>query len=215
MKIGDLKSGSLLMSLCVMTFCMSSGAMAESEMVDVPAGEVTVEKGKAVKVAAFKIDKHEVTFTEFNSFNKEYTIPDGKDKHPVTEITYFDAEDYCKHLGKRLPTGPEWVLAASGTDGRAYPWGKDFDSQKANTLESGRNDTSPVGAFPSGASPYGALDMSGNVWEWVNEYDTGEKRYRLVMGGSFFDKGENCTTTSSLKSIPDDIHTYIGFRCAK
>jgi len=216
LKIGHLKSSTVLFAFCFMAFCISKAGAAESDMVKVAAGEIKQDQnGKAVKVGAFKIDKHEVTFAQFNSFNKEFEIPEGKEDHPITEVTFFDAEEYCKHVGKRLPTGAEWELAASGTDGRLYPWGNEFDSTKANTLESGRNGTSPVGAYPDGASPSGALDMSGNVWEWVDQYESSEKRYRLVLGGSFFDKKENCTNKSSLKSIPDDSHTYIGFRCAK
>jgi len=216
LKIRHLKSGALLMAFSFITFCASTAIAAESEMVSVAAGEVkSGGETKAVKVKAFQIDKHEVTFAQFNSFNKEFTIPDGMENHPVTEVTFFDAEEYCKHVGKRLPTGAEWELAAGGADGRLYPWGNEFDSKKANTLENGQNRTAPVTAYANGASPSGALNMSGNVWEWVDQFESSEKQYRLVMGGSFFDKSDHCTIKSSLKSIPDDSHTYIGFRCAK
>jgi len=212
--MGNIKPVSVLAIACFMA--LSFSASAESDMIKVPGGEFkSGDKGVTAKVAAFEIDKHEVTNAEFKNFNKDFSIPDGKENHPVTEITYFDAEDYCKSLGKRLPTGPEWEKAARGEDGREYPWGNDFDSTKANTLESGLTNTSAVGAYAGGASPYGVLDMCGNVWEWVDQYSSDEKKYRIVMGGSFFDKKENSKAYSILKSIPDDSHTYIGFRCAK
>jgi len=92
--------------------------------------------------------------------------------HPVTRISWKAALAYAAWLTQvtgepwRLPTEEEWEKAARGTDGRSYPWGNTWDPSRANTEESGPGDTTPVGAYPTGASPYGALDMAGNVNEW-------------------------------------------------
>ncbi len=96
---------------------------------------------------------------------------DGPD-YPVVGVNWFEAVDYCRWLSKqtgiefRLPSEAEWEKAARGTDGQIYPWGNTWDAKRANSLESGIGKTTPVGTYPNGASPYGALDMAGNVWEW-------------------------------------------------
>jgi len=170
---------------------------------------------RPVKVNEFQIDKFEVTNAQYKKFQKDFAVPDGRGNHPVVEISYFDAEGFCKSVGKRLPTQAEWEKAARGEDGRTYPWGNEFNSANANTLESDINDTSPVGSYKSGKSPYGAMDMCGNVWEWVDSWSGNEKKYRILMGGSYFDDANKSATYSTLTSIPDDTHPYIGFRCAK
>ena len=170
---------------------------------------------KSVKVKTFQIDKYEVPNSDFKKVITDHQFPEGKETHPATEVSYFDAEKYCKTVGKRLPTGLEWEKAARGKDGRIYPWGNDFDSEKANTSESDNGGTTPVGAYKNGKSPYGVFGMSGNVWEWVDAWYSEDMQYRAVYGGSFFDPKSKAKTFSTLQSIPDDSHTYIGFRCAK
>jgi formylglycine-generating enzyme required for sulfatase activity len=99
--------------------------------------------------------------------------PKGKEDHPVVYVSWHDAVAYCRWLSEvtgrpyRLPSEAEWEKGARGTDGRLWPWGNQWDAERCNSEEGGKGGTTPVGAYPEGASPYGLLDMVGNVWEWT------------------------------------------------
>ena len=100
--------------------------------------------------------------------------PRGKGDHPVVRVTWHDAIAYCRWLAEmtgksyRLPSEAEWEKGARGSDGRIYPWGNRWDASRCNTYPGGPGDTTPVGTYPQGASPYGLLDMAGNVWDWCS-----------------------------------------------
>jgi iron(II)-dependent oxidoreductase len=234
---------------------------AAGEMVQVPAGEFTMgiskEQMKYVvdriggqekylepstpqhqrNVAAFSIDKYEVTNEEYKKFVEATghqppedweggDYPAGKAKHPVVFVSWHDASDYCKWAGKRLPTEAEWEKAARGTDGRLYPWGNKWDIRKANTTKSRKGGPTPVGKYKKGVSPYGCYDMAGNVWEWTSSYYEpypnatveneffGKERY-VVRGGSWDDEPYDALTISRAKFTPATTFEHVGFRCVK
>lgn len=188
-------------------------------MVLVPSGKFVFGKDfkkSEVELPAFLIDKHEVTNRQFAKFNLDHKFEPIDADLPATMVSQIDARNHCEALDKRLPTEQEWEKAARGTDGRAYPWGNEFDPEAAVTSETefGAHPPHPliVGSRAKGKSPYGALDMAGNVWEWTN---SNEGRYFVLRGGSFFEDRSYATVTSRLLSIPNDSKDYVGFRCAK
>jgi serine/threonine-protein kinase len=149
------------------------------DMVLVPAGQFLYGKDKMpVTLPAFYIDKTEVTNAAYERFCKEtgHPLPKNFQKdepdYPVVNVTIADAREFASLVGKRLPTAQEWEKAARGDQGRLFPWGDQRDLRFANVHDnasSAKHEIMPVGSFPQGASPYGALDMVGNVWEFVDE----------------------------------------------
>jgi len=189
-----------------------------------------------VHVDAFYMDVYPITQGQFQRFVREtgYRLgqwearPDSDD-HPVVEVSWEDAVNYCQWAGKRLPTEAEWEKAARGTDGRTYPWGEDFDPGRACVLGRGFDGTAPVGNFTDGASPYGLHDMAGNVWEWAADYyaedyynwcplknpygpDSGE--HNVLRGGAWICHRRYLRCAKREHQTPEYRSRFAGFRCA-
>ena len=145
--------------------------------------------------------------------------PAGREDHPVVLVSHDDALAYAAWLsGKtgrswRLPSELEWEKAARGLDGRAFPWGPDWDATRLNSHDLGPFDTLPVGSFPAGASPFGLLDAAGQVYEWTAT-PAGAERF-VVKGGSWDDKGCGVCRPAARHGRPAQLkHILIGFRLA-
>ena len=215
-------------------------------MVFVPAGEF-IMGSNTVHLDSFWIDKTEVTNSMYarcvqagtcsaprssRSHTREIYYGDHEfDDYPVIYVSWLDAQNYCSWAGGRLPTEAEWEKAARGTDGRPFPWGEVEPEGVGDLLNYRAQDTTQVGLYPAGASPYGALDMAGNVSEWVADWlsldyynspppenplgpDSGE--YRVWRGGSWATSlTELVRTSSRTGNFPTDASGGIGFRCAR
>lgn len=140
--------------------------------------------------------------------------PAGREQHPVVLVSHADAAAYCAWRGARLPSEAEWEKAARGTDGRYFPWGNTFDAALLNSEDGGPFDTVPVGRYPDGQSPYGVLDMAGQVFEWTATLFRREPPRYVVKGGSW-DDFPGVTRAAARHGRPPQLkHILVGFRCA-
>jgi len=147
--------------------------------------------------------------------------PEGRKDHPVVLVSHADAKAYARWLSQetgatwRLPTALEWQKAARGSDGRIFPWGDAWDPMRLNSHDQGPFDTTPVGSFPDGASPYGMLDPAGNVFEWTADA-AGEARTVVKGAGSWDDQGCGVCRPASRHARPADLkHILVGFRLVR
>jgi len=215
------------------------------EMVLVPDGKFTMGSDTGdtdekpphdVFLDAYYIDKYEVTNALYKvcveaeicsqPANTNHYNNSQYAQHPVVYVDWNMTKEYCEWRDARLPTEAEWEKAARGTDGRTYPWGEGIDDTFANYSRN-IGDTTPVGNYPKGVSPYGAYDMAGNVWEWVADWyvaypgntdstDFYGTTLRVLRGGSWYNL--NSYVRSAYRNDYYPAYTnigFIGFRCAR
>ena len=196
------------------------------EMVHVPAGEFLYgDEKKKRELPEFWIDKTPVTNAEYARFVsatghgppqhwKSKTPSKEIAAHPVVYVSWRDAVAYAEWAGKRLPTEEEWEKAARGTDGREYPWGDQEPAPQLCNFDRNEGSTTPVGKYsPQGDSPYGCVDMAGNVWEWTSsDYDASNK---VLRGGSWIDEPSRVRGANRGWRRPGDSSGNFGFRCAR
>ena len=241
----------------VMAICpgLYKGAVCDAAKFAGEAGEHTVY------LDSYYVDQFEVTNAQYatcvrsgscrqledtsSETRSSYYGDPQYDDYPVIHVTWNDARSFCQWRGARLLTEAEWEKAARGTDARLFPWGDSFDGSRANscdrncteprsieTFDDGYADTSPVGWYANGQSPYGAYDMAGNVWEWTADwYDpdyyaklpanssnplgpaSGEQR--VVRGGSWLSDAFNLRSALRYIYKPSLDANHIGIRCAR
>jgi formylglycine-generating enzyme required for sulfatase activity len=158
-----------------------------------------------MQIKPFYIDRFPVTNQEFkkfldathyaprdsHNFLRGWTngmFPDGAANKPVTWISIEDARAYAHWAGKRLPHEWEWQYAAQGSDDRIYPWGNEWNAAAVPAPDKGRRLTAAdsVDAHAAGASPFGVMDMVGNVWQWTDEFEDAHTRSAILRGGSYY-----------------------------
>jgi len=220
-------------------------------MVQVPAGPFMMgtNEGSGDDTPAHEVDLPPFEIDQFEVSNKDFAVfvqvtgyktylenerssstwlkyAEGRDNHPVVKVSWNDAVAYCEWLGKRLPSEAEWEKAARGAEGYIYPWGNEFDVQKTNGKDRAIRSTTAVGSFPDGASPYGAMDMAGNVWEWTADWYQGYpgstfqsdyygEKFRVLRGGGWFETADYLRTTVRNANTDTAASDDVGFRCVR
>jgi len=198
--------------------------------------------GKSFRIDTFLIDKYPVTNAQYYEFlvatgylpadTTRYlrqwesgTFKQGQEKYPVAYLSIEDMKAYAKWAGKRLPTEAEWQLAAQGTDNRKWPWGDEFYGTNCNNAF---DRPTPVDAFNKGQSPYGVMDMVGNIWQMTGDmYFDGSYYFSIIRGGSYYRPDSSWwyieggpqeldkTQIMLLVSPGFERSATVGFRCAK
>jgi formylglycine-generating enzyme required for sulfatase activity len=196
---------------------------------------------RMVHVQGFYIDRCEVTFARWKRFvdatgwkptssPPTWIGPELKEAEaqlPIASVTWQAAQEYANWARKQLPTEAMWEKAARGTDGRWYPWGDEPPTRELGVISmtDALPGPEPVGSCPKGASPYGCLDMAGNVYEWTSEWKepypnnpevTGEWGHRFVAlrGGSFYHTRHSYRTAKRMGFTADETYFHVGLRTA-
>lgn len=223
---------------------LDANGLPEIDWIAIPEGEFTYQNSQILELATFYVARYPITHAQFQAF---IDAPDGYDNtvwwrglaerqsnpgrprwgfpnHPREKVSWYDAIAFCRWLSSKLgfeitlPTEEQWEKAAQGTSSRLYPYGDAFDPKKCNIAETKIGSTTAVGLFPQGASPYGVLDMSGNVEEWcLNAYTSGthsleEKLERVLRGGAWNQTARLGSTISREKDDPSMRTGNRGFR---
>lgn len=205
---------------------------------DAPDADEFSRPAHSVTVKPFFIDKTEVTNAQYKLFVDATgraapkgwvggAPKPGTENWPVVFVSWGDATEYATWAKKRLPTESEWEFAARGTDGRAYPWGPTWDPAMGNIAKPSGGSIGPVGQYPAGASPFGALDMVGNVWEWTSSsfsvYPGGNvdpvsaegfDGFKVIRGGAYDNMGVNTAMYRGFYAAKEPL-PRVGFRCAQ
>jgi formylglycine-generating enzyme required for sulfatase activity len=228
------KDSSVMVYVSSGTFTMGT---VDGEPDEGPAHEVWLD--------GFYIDKYELSWAQYKrsgapvDSNRHSRLPQAfspdwgiVDTQPVLNVNWHDAQTYVAWAGKRLPTEAEWEKAARGVEGRTYPWGNDeptFERAIWQEHPTAATSTADVTCCQAGASPYGVLNMAGNVYEWVadtyesryyaraphkNPVNRGEGKYRSLRGGAFVLPAEDLRSAYRYRLLPQDRTPYIGFRAA-
>ena len=222
--------------ILMLFFVSFSQAFSQNEaIILIPAGEFQMgskaaedETPHTVHLSAFTIDKFEVTQEQFEKVMGN-NPSDFHGKHlPVEQVTWYEARDYCKTIGKRLPTEAEWEKAARGKTSTRYYWGDAINGDFAWYWGNSKRMTHSIGTRKPNA--IGLHDMSGNVWEWVADYYRDDyytsspkenpkgpftSKYRVIRGGSWRDLPDFLRTTRRNYDLPAGRFNHIGFRCAQ
>ena len=217
----------------------SAGVSSLTAAVIAPAGMTLIAGGSFLSgerkiprtLRSFAIDTTPVTEADYKRFLNEINAqprangPGSRaarlDNHPVTGVTWYEANEYAEHYQKRLPTVYEWEKSARGHDGRKFPFGNSFKSGcgriRSGAQGSDKTQTAAVGSFPNGASPFGVMDMAGNVLEWTSTARrAGERLFRAVKGACYLDGSPELARCTSVQYIPPECsEAHLGFRCVK
>lgn len=253
---GPVKAAALAALIVPVLWC--GAAQAEDDRVTIPAGAVLMgtdsdrleeqiddprartawfmdeTPARKVDVGAFMIDRTEVTNERFATVFKNSHYPGNLADHPAVNVSWEDADEFCRAQGGRLPTEAEWERAARGGDGRIFPWGDRFDPKNVVYMDSGRDSaklkvgsfeleqagsnllggTFPAGSREGGKSPFGVYDMAGNAWEWVAGWYDEAKGLRILKGGSWLSPKASVRISARLADMGDGVYNDYGFRCA-
>ncbi|MBM4374717.1 MAG: SUMF1/EgtB/PvdO family nonheme iron enzyme, partial [Deltaproteobacteria bacterium] len=197
-------------------------------------GDENTKKAGQVTVDAFCMNRTEVTVAAYAAcVSSGKCTPAvsgrpcnagvaGREEHPINCVDWNQAKAYCEAEGLRLPTEEEWEYAATGGDGRPYPWGNEAPSDQLcwngdgnDRGKDNRQSTCPVGAYPKGRSPFGLDDMSGNVWEWTSSLYSDSGSARVRRGGCYiYDHPSIVRSALRYSEEPASLHFILGFRCA-